>query len=73
VVRANDPRLTVDALTSINLAGGWNGPVLEGEALPDQSGVTTGFERRRYFIDLSGPTDNQGFIRMRFRLSPANP
>jgi hypothetical protein len=73
VVRANDPRLTVDALTSINLAGGWNGPVLEGEALPDQSGVTTGFERRRYYIDLSGPTDNQGFIRMRFRLQSANP
>jgi glycosidase len=73
VVRANDPRLTVDALTSINLASGWNGPVLEGAAHPDQSGVTTGFERRRYFIDLSGPTDNQGFIRMRFRLQSANP
>jgi len=73
VVRANDPRLTVDALTSINLASGWNGPVLEGEALPDQSGVTAGFERRRYFIDLSAPTNNQGFIRMRFRLLLANP
>jgi hypothetical protein len=71
VVRTGDPRLTVDALTSFNLAAGWNGPVLEGEALPDQSGVTTGFERRRYFIEF-GSTDNQGFIRMRFRLLPAS-
>jgi hypothetical protein len=71
VVRTNDARLTTDAVTSANLSGGWNGPVVEGTVHSDQSGVTNGFQRRRYFID--GSTNNQSFIRMRFRLSPANP
>jgi glycosidase len=71
VVRTNDSRLTTDAVTSANLSAGWNGPVVEGTVHSDQSGVTNGFQRRRYFID--GSTNNQSFIRMRFRLSPANP
>jgi hypothetical protein len=71
VVRTNDARLTIDAVTSANLSAGWNGPVVEGTVHADQSGVTNGFQRRRYFID--GSTSNQSFIRMRFRLSPANP
>jgi hypothetical protein len=44
---------------------------VEGTVHADQSGVTNGFQRRRYFID--GSTNNQSFIRMRFRLSPVNP
>jgi hypothetical protein len=71
VVRTNDPRLTVDAVTSSDLSAGWSGPIVAGTPHSNTNGVPVGFQRRLYFID--GSTNNHRFIRMRFTLQPPNP
>jgi len=71
VVRTNDPRLTVDAVTSSDLSAGWSGPIVAGTPHSNTNGVPVGFQRRLYFID--GSTNNHGFIRMRYTLQPPNP
>jgi hypothetical protein len=68
IVRTNDPRLSVGAQVSTNLATGWSGTLLPGERANDQTDVTEGFERRIYSIDAS--PHNQTFIRMQFDLAP---
>jgi len=68
IVRTNDPRLSVGAQVSTNLATGWSGTLLPGERANDQTDVTEGFERRVYSIDAS--PHNQTFIRMQFDLAP---
>ena len=73
VVRTNDPRLTVDAVTSSNLSSGWNGPVVTGTPHADTNNVPAGFQRQRFFYDATQFTNSHGFIRMRFNLQPPNP
>ena len=73
VVRTNDPRLTVDAVTSSNLSSGWNGPVVTGTPHADTNNVPAGFQRQRFFYDATQFTNSHGLIRMRFNLQPPNP
>ncbi|MFM8231931.1 MAG: hypothetical protein ACKOAL_11990, partial [Chthoniobacterales bacterium] len=70
VVRTNDPRLSAQAQSSTNLATGWSGTPLTGEAHTNQAGVTAGFQRRIFSIDAS--SNAQTFLRLRFTLQPTN-
>ncbi|MFM6131014.1 MAG: hypothetical protein ACKPBV_20205, partial [Sphaerospermopsis kisseleviana] len=72
VVRTNDPRLAVYAVSSPNLSVSWSESRITGTPHSNTNNVPVGFQRQRFFYDATQSTNNQGFIRMRFDLQPPN-